>query len=397
MGSTACQLCTLRLSGTRTAGEYGQASAEAAADTPVCSLCLGTLEERTLDAACRAVAEAAVAYEVTQFTLNIQLPSSMLVRERAAKLKPSPADAAAAAADSAAATRADIVDVKEALRWALMDRLARATGLVSATDAALQISVLVRRPCAEEAMADLDLLRPLLPPPPRSRPKRKWGRGGGRGGETGGGQGGEAGGGRGGEAGGAEAADSIRSVLKALSSERADQLLRASALCPPQPPSRPNVLSVSVEHAAVFLGGRYLKLSRQLPQTAWIIDGERLPPSPPPLSPPPPSPPPPSPPPAALLTRALPYATKKGVRKCPSSVEEIIAAPVLKAFDAASLKFHSVAPRSPEMARDGSRWLEMARDHPRRLEMARDLPRSPEITRDGSITRTSPLPAESFP
>jgi len=61
-------------------------------------------------------------------------------------------------------------------------------------------------------------------------------------------------------------------------------------------------LSVGIEHSPVFLAGSYVKLSRQLPQTAWVIDG---------------------------------------ARKCPTSVQELIEPHVIEAFGADLARFHS--------------------------------------------------------
>ena len=44
---------------------------------------------------------------------------------------------------------------------------------------------------------------------------------------------------------------------------------------PPGIPERPFSSSVSMNHDSIFIAGRYNKYSRHLPQTPWLVDGER--------------------------------------------------------------------------------------------------------------------------
>lgn len=69
---------------------------------------------------------------------------------------------------------------------------------------------------------------------------------------------------------------------------------------PPAPPSSTFRLGVRMTRGSVYLAGRYCKYSRDLPQTPWII---------------------------------------QGVRKCETSVEEVLAAPALAFLGAAEAKF----------------------------------------------------------
>ncbi|XP_013884238.1 tRNA pseudouridine synthase Pus10 isoform X4 [Austrofundulus limnaeus] len=73
--------------------------------------------------------------------------------------------------------------------------------------------------------------------------------------------------------------------------------------CPPTPPSSNCILQdVQCLHVSVFIAGRYNKFSRSLPQTPWLIDGER---------------------------------------RMESSVEELIATPILSTFRADGFNFSS--------------------------------------------------------
>uniref|UniRef100_A0A3B1JS72 tRNA pseudouridine(55) synthase n=1 Tax=Astyanax mexicanus TaxID=7994 RepID=A0A3B1JS72_ASTMX len=53
-------------------------------------------------------------------------------------------------------------------------------------------------------------------------------------------------------------------------------LLSSNYPCPPvHPATRCTPLDTTLQHASVFIAGRYNKFSRELPQTPWVIDGER--------------------------------------------------------------------------------------------------------------------------
>ncbi|XP_063645914.1 tRNA pseudouridine synthase Pus10 isoform X2 [Pan troglodytes] len=64
-------------------------------------------------------------------------------------------------------------------------------------------------------------------------------------------------------------------VMKALNKIKEEDFLKQFP-CPPNSPKAVcAVLEIECAHGAVFVAGRYNKYSRNLPQTPWIIDGER--------------------------------------------------------------------------------------------------------------------------
>ncbi|XP_023602336.1 putative tRNA pseudouridine synthase Pus10 isoform X2 [Myotis lucifugus] len=64
-------------------------------------------------------------------------------------------------------------------------------------------------------------------------------------------------------------------VMKALNKINEEDF-RKQFPCPPNSPKAVcSVLEMECAHGAVFVAGRYNKYSRNLPQTPWIIDGER--------------------------------------------------------------------------------------------------------------------------
>ena len=151
-----CHRCRLRLSGERSATAYHVNPAVAAGEVAdalssdaVCPICLGLLQTHLTAAAVRKIADAvrAPGYAMRSFSLAIALPVALLVRERGAWLHLRRAEAAAAAADAAATTTrplaaaANVVDLKDALRWALGDALSRELGVPYEPGAALEVQL----------------------------------------------------------------------------------------------------------------------------------------------------------------------------------------------------------------------------------------------------------------
>ena len=298
-----CHRCRLRLTGERDATAYHVNPAVAAGEVAdalssdaVCPICLGLLQTHLTAAAVRKIADAvrAPGYAMRSFSLAIALPVALLVRERGAWLHLRRAEAAAAAATDAAASElrplaaaANVVDLKDALRWALGDALSRELGVPYEPGAALEVQL----GATHSATGGEHLvLKPLLDAqqPAASRGRKRGGGGRDYDGPT---------------WQTAPESDSTRSVLRALGTWSADDLVgKCAGLCPPAAVERPCALSVVVERAPLCSEGRYRKLSRQLPQSPWVLDGER---------------------------------------KCPSSVHEQLERHALDAFGAAATRFHA--------------------------------------------------------
>uniref|UniRef100_A0A665TNC6 tRNA pseudouridine synthase Pus10 n=1 Tax=Echeneis naucrates TaxID=173247 RepID=A0A665TNC6_ECHNA len=91
-------------------------------------------------------------------------------------------------------------------------------------------------------------------------------------------------------------------VIKALEKTSDGRFLKLYPCPPVQPSSSCSLQDIQCLHTSVFVAGRYNKFCRSLPQTPWVIDGER---------------------------------------RMESSVEELIAAPILSAFRANGFNFSS--------------------------------------------------------
>ncbi|KAF7393997.1 hypothetical protein HZH68_010816 [Vespula germanica] len=94
-----------------------------------------------------------------------------------------------------------------------------------------------------------------------------------------------------------------RKHIESVMSSTTDEIFEKYYLFPPtQPDSFINIGNVLCSHSSIFIGGRYNKLSRQLSQTPWFINGEK---------------------------------------KMETSVQDILCEPIAKAVKAESIKFLS--------------------------------------------------------
>lgn len=256
-----------------------EAAAVDEAPAAICPLCLGCLQQCVQPAAIEAVANVvrSSGFEARDFALAVSVPVQLLLRERGGWLHLQRARAASTAASgggfsligpthgrgggsAVGGTRAPsaavghprydkIVDIKEAMRWAMAPALSRALGLRCEGASAFLVHVSLSH--HNTATEHHDILSKLVPPEPahakhkRQRQQQPIEH------------------------------DSVRTVTRALQMERADNLISASRLCPPPPPTSPCVVAVAVERSNITLTGRYKKFSRQLPQSPWILDGAR--------------------------------------------------------------------------------------------------------------------------
>ena len=248
------------------AGTDADEAADDTADTPasastVCPLCLGILQHCVRPAAVTQVADVvrSSGFELRDFALVVSVPVQLLLRERGAWLHLQRARAASAATSGGGFTsiapsrngrpaggvagepRYDkIVDVKEALRWSMAPALAKALGVLCEGSSTCLVHIsLSHTACAGEHHDIIGKLQPV----DNSYQKRKR---------------------QNHQSQPDNSYDSIRTVTRALSMERADNLISASRLCPPPPPPVACVVGVNVERANITLTGRYKKYSRQL-------------------------------------------------------------------------------------------------------------------------------------
>ncbi|KFW76036.1 Putative tRNA pseudouridine synthase Pus10, partial [Phalacrocorax carbo] len=203
----------------------------------VCNVCLGILQEFCeadfVKKVCQKVNSAG--YQFTSFVFSVSLPPQLSVRERAAWLlvKQEMGKLGLSLAKD------DIVQLKEAYKWIFHPQLSEELG-VPATSL-FEVSVVFAHPETEEECHFLATACPDCFKPAKNK----------------------------------QSVFTRMAVIKALEKIKEEDFLKYF----PCPPSSPKNLCVALEiqcnNGALFVAGRYNKYSRNLPQTPWIIDGER--------------------------------------------------------------------------------------------------------------------------
>ncbi|XP_035516004.1 putative tRNA pseudouridine synthase Pus10 [Morone saxatilis] len=220
----------------------------------VCVVCLGVLQELCGPTQAVKIAEAVKAekYEFDTLVLSVSLPAQLCVREHSCWLHVKKE----LREKSIALDKDDVIQVKEAFKWIMQGLVAKALGGVA-------VVTRVDADCHFLATTCPDCFKPT---------KNK------------------------------QSVFTRMAVVKALE-KIADAKFLKHYPCPPAQPSSSCIpQDIQCLHGSVFVAGRYNKFCRSLPQTPWVIDGER---------------------------------------RMESSVEELIAAPLLSSFRANSFNFSS--------------------------------------------------------
>uniref|UniRef100_H3CCH7 tRNA pseudouridine synthase Pus10 n=1 Tax=Tetraodon nigroviridis TaxID=99883 RepID=H3CCH7_TETNG len=248
-------------------GAPGEAAA--GAESRVCVACLGVLQEfcDVAQAICRQIAAAVRAerYEFDSLVLSVSLPAQLGVREHSCWLhvKKEVRD------KCLTLNKDDVVQVKEAFKWVMQGLLAKELGGVAVvTKSLFEVGVEFSHPQTD---ADCHFLASTCPScfkPTKNK----------------------------------QSVFTRMAVVKALD-KISDLAFLKHYPSPPAPVSSRCVLQdVQCLHTSLFIAGRYNKFSRNLPQTPWLIGGER---------------------------------------RMESSVEELIAAPILATFRTDGFNFSS--------------------------------------------------------
>ncbi|XP_065691790.1 tRNA pseudouridine synthase Pus10 [Patagioenas fasciata] len=205
----------------------------------VCNVCLGILQEFCeadfVKKVCQKVTSAD--YQFTSFVFSVSLPPQLSVRECAAWLlvKQEMGKLGLSLAKD------DIVQLKEAYKWIIHPQLSEELGVPADGKSLFEVSVIFAHPETEEECHFLATACPDCFKPAKNK----------------------------------QSVFTRMAVIKALEKIKEEDFLKHF----PCPPSSPKNLCVALEiqcnNGAVFVAGRYNKYSRNLPQTPWIIDGER--------------------------------------------------------------------------------------------------------------------------
>lgn len=239
---------------------------ETEADADVCPVCLGVLQDFCSPAFAKQVSDAVKKqqYEFESLVLTVSLPAQLSVREHSCWLHVKKE----VREKSMCLGKDDVIQVKDAFKWAVQGKIAQELGA----------SVLANSPCEVSvgfihAETDEDCHFLANTCPDCFKPTKN------------------------------KASIFTRmAVVKALEKISEETFSRYYPCPPKKPNSRCSALDTTCLHTSVFIAGRYNKFSRELPQTPWVIDGER---------------------------------------RMDGSVEELIAAPLLSSFRADGFNFSS--------------------------------------------------------
>uniref|UniRef100_A0A3B5A198 tRNA pseudouridine synthase Pus10 n=1 Tax=Stegastes partitus TaxID=144197 RepID=A0A3B5A198_9TELE len=228
-------------------------------ESPVCVVCLGILQELcgTIQAVKVSEAVKAESYEFDTLVLSVSLPAQLCVRE---------VSVCVCVEKGLVFDKDDVIQVKEAFKWIMQGLVAKELGGVAVS--AFEVGVEFTHPQTD---ADCHFLATTCPDcfkPTKNK----------------------------------QSVFTRMAVVKALEKISDAKFLKHYPCPPTQPTSSCISQDIQCLHVSVFVAGRYNKFCRSLPQTPWVIDGER---------------------------------------RMESSVEELIAAPILSAFRADGFNFSS--------------------------------------------------------
>ncbi|KAM7419862.1 hypothetical protein PAMA_016799 [Pampus argenteus] len=281
-------------------------------ESRVCGLCLGILQELSDPSRAAKIAEAVKTenYKFDTMVLSVSLPAQLCVREHSCWLHVKKE----VREKSAVLDKDDVIQVKEAFKWVMQGLVAKELGGVDVvTKSEFEVGVEFTHP---ETDADCHFLASTCPDcfkPTKNK----------------------------------QSVFTRMAVVKALEKIPDSKFLKHY----PCPPTRPNssctAKDVQCLHVSVFVAGRYNKFCRSLPQTPWVIDGER---------------------------------------RMESSVEELIAAPILLAFRADGFNFSSSGREDVDVRTLGNgRPFAMELLNPHRSRLSRvEMKRLQETINDSS-------------
>lgn len=231
-----------------------------------CTVCLGVLqdlgENDFVKKVCGKVESAG--YHFSSLVFSVSLPPQLLVREHATWLLVKQE----AGQQGSFLTKGDILQIKEVFKWITHPLLSEELGVPVDAKSLFEVSVVFAHPetdgdCHFLATVCRDCFRPT---------KNK------------------------------QSIFTRMAVVKALEKIKDDEFLQQFPRQLVAPKGSCTVQEIHCAHNSVYVAGRYNKYSRTLPQTPWVIDGER---------------------------------------KMESSVEELIGEPLKKLFEVDNLNFSS--------------------------------------------------------
>uniref|UniRef100_A0A8C1XE88 tRNA pseudouridine(55) synthase n=1 Tax=Cyprinus carpio TaxID=7962 RepID=A0A8C1XE88_CYPCA len=203
-------------------------------------------------------------YEFDSLVLTVSLPAQLSVREHSCWLHVKKE----VREKSMCLGKDDVIQVKDAFKWAVQGKIGQELGAAVVANSPCEVSISFIHPETEEDCHFLAHTCPDCFKPTKNK----------------------------------ASVFTRMAVVKALEKISEEKFSRHYPCPPKKANTRCTALDTTCLHTSVFIAGRYNKFSRELPQTPWVIDGER---------------------------------------RMDGSVEELIAAPLLSSFRADGFNFSS--------------------------------------------------------
>ncbi|XP_066516957.1 putative tRNA pseudouridine synthase Pus10 [Hoplias malabaricus] len=212
---------------------------ESEVQSRICVACLGVLQDFCDQSYTKHVSEVVrkAEYKFDSLALAVSLPAQLSVREHSIWLHVKQQ----VREKSMCLDKEDVVQVKDAFKWAIQGMLGKELGAPVLTNSVFEVSVGFTHPetdgdCHFLATVCSDCFKPT---------KNK------------------------------ASVFTRMAVVKALEKISDAKFLRHYPCPPVRAVSKCTPLDTTCLHASIFIAGRYNKFSRELPQTPWVIDGER--------------------------------------------------------------------------------------------------------------------------
>ncbi|XP_061481768.1 tRNA pseudouridine synthase Pus10 isoform X2 [Rhineura floridana] len=205
----------------------------------VCNICLGILQELCemdfVKAVCHKINSSE--YQFSSFVFSVSFPPQLSVREHAAWLLVKED----MEKQDVLVEKEDLVQLKEAYKWIVHPLFLEELGVPADGKSLFEVSVVFAHPETDEDCRFLASACPSCFRPAKNK----------------------------------QSVFTRMAVVKALDMI-SEEDFHKNFRCPPISPKTPcTAVDIQCTNGAIFVAGRYNKYSRTLPQTPWIIDGER--------------------------------------------------------------------------------------------------------------------------
>ncbi|KAJ2650301.1 hypothetical protein IWW40_002478 [Coemansia sp. RSA 1250] len=232
--SNVCVWCVLRFLGFELGSVYQQQTDIAAKlklsntnDSP-CVACLGILNYDLADQVVSKYREQQ--FDATDVVIGIELPKSVVVRHRSMQLYCS---------SNKIPVLSDMVDIKDAIKYMISQQLSRQCDIHVVGESGMRIDlVFIHSESSSECQ--------FLVKQDISRNRRN------------------------------ANGDSRTTIVNELAACSDEKFLASFTSPPPAIPTAARLETIAFKRASLFVGGRYLKLERNVSQTPFIIDGRRV-------------------------------------------------------------------------------------------------------------------------